>query len=142
MVLVNLTWRNAHLGANDIGAPEMGDPCRGSAPRVTARQLIEGHKKLIRAAHARGIKAVGATILPMKGALFPVYSERGEKVRAAVNHWIRTSGAYDSVLDVDRALANPADPALPRPGYVFEDGLHPNEAGFHAIASAVDLNAL
>ncbi|MEU2582208.1 SGNH/GDSL hydrolase family protein [Streptomyces avermitilis] len=131
-----------HLGANDIGAPEMGDPCMGSAPRVTARQLIEGHKQLIRAAHARGIKAVGATILPMKGALFPVYSERGEKVRTAVNHWIRTSGAYDSVLDVDRALANPADPALPRPGYVFEDGLHPNEAGFHAIASAVDLNAL
>jgi lysophospholipase L1-like esterase len=85
---------------------------------------------------------VGATILPMKGALFPLYTERGEKVPAAVNRWMRTSGAYDAVLDVDRALANPADPALPRPGYVFQDGLHPNEAGFHAIASAVDLNTL
>ncbi|MET9965859.1 SGNH/GDSL hydrolase family protein [Streptomyces sp. NPDC006356] len=131
-----------HLGANDIGAPEMGDPCMGPAPHVTAHQIIKAHKELIRAAHARGVKAVGATILPMKGALFPVYSEQGEKVRSAVNHWIRTSGAYDSVLDVDRALANPADPALPRPGYVFQDGLHPNEAGFHAIASAMNLNAL
>ncbi|MFC4503634.1 MULTISPECIES: SGNH/GDSL hydrolase family protein [Streptomyces] len=131
-----------HLGANDIGAPETGDPCMGSAPRVTAHQIIGAHKELIRASHASGVKAVGATILPMKGALFPVYSEQGEKVRAAVNHWIRTSGAYDAVLDVDRALADPADPALPRHGYVFQDGLHPNEAGFHAIASAVNLNAL
>ncbi|MFJ5797770.1 SGNH/GDSL hydrolase family protein [Streptomyces decoyicus] len=131
-----------HLGANDIGAPEMADPCMGSAPRVTARRIIDAHKQLIRAAHARGVKAVGATILPMKGALFPVYSEQGEKVRAAVNQWIRTGRAYDAVLDVDRALADPADPTLPRPGYVFKDGLHPNEAGFHAIAAAVDLDAL
>ncbi|MGW8376793.1 SGNH/GDSL hydrolase family protein [Streptomyces sp. ODS28] len=131
-----------HLGANDIGAPAMGDPCMGSAPRVTARQLVEGYKKLIRAAHARGIKVMGATILPLKGALFPVYSERGERVRAAVNQWIRTSGAYDSVLDVDHALADPNDPARPRLAYVSQDGLHPNEAGAHALASAVDLNAL
>ncbi|HZF87782.1 SGNH/GDSL hydrolase family protein [Streptomyces sp.] len=131
-----------HLGGNDIGAPQMGDPCMDPAPQVTARQIIEAHKELIRAAHARGVKAIGATILPLKGALFPFYSERGERVRTAVNHWIRTSGAYDGVLDVDRALADPADPALPRPGYVFQDGLHPNEAGFHAIASAVDLDAL
>ncbi|MFC9680684.1 SGNH/GDSL hydrolase family protein [Streptomyces sp. NPDC056948] len=131
-----------HLGANDIGAPAMGDPCMGSAPQVTARQIIDAHKELISAAHARGVRAVGATILPMKGALFPVYTERGEKVRTAVNRWMRTSGAYDAVLDVDRALADPAEPALPRPGYVFRDGLHPNEAGFHAIAAAVDLDAL
>ncbi|MFH8991565.1 SGNH/GDSL hydrolase family protein [Streptomyces sp. NPDC017940] len=131
-----------HLGGNDIGAPEMGDPCMGPAPHVTAHQIIKAHKELIRASHTRGVKAVGATILPMKGALFPLYSERGEKVRAAVNHWMRTSGAYDSVLDVDRALAHPTDPALPRPGYVFQDGLHPNEAGSHAIASAMNLNAL
>ncbi|MGW1952203.1 SGNH/GDSL hydrolase family protein [Streptomyces sp. NPDC001920] len=131
-----------HLGANDIGAPEMGDPCMDPAPHVTAHQIIQAHKELIRAAHARGVKAIGATILPMKGALFPIYSEQGEKVRTAVNHWVRTGGAYDAVIDVDRAFAKPADPALPRPGYVFQDGLHPNEAGFHAIAAAADLNTL
>ncbi|WP_239144590.1 SGNH/GDSL hydrolase family protein [Streptomyces sp. SID14515] len=131
-----------HLGGNDLAAPAMGDPCMGSAPHVTARRIINAHKELIRAARARGVKAVGATILPMKGALFPAYSERGERIRTTVNHWIRTSGAYDSVLDVDRALAHPADPALPRPGYVFPDGVHPNEAGSHAIASAMDLDAL
>ncbi|MFJ6609300.1 SGNH/GDSL hydrolase family protein [Streptomyces sp. NPDC091289] len=131
-----------HLGGNDLAAPEMGDPCMGSAPHVTAVQIINAHKELIRAAHARGITAVGATILPMKGALFPAYSERGEKIRTTVNHWMRTSGAYDSVLDVDRAVADPADPAMPRPGYVFPDGVHPNEAGSHAIASAMDLDDL
>lgn len=131
-----------HLGGNDLAAPEMGDPCMGSAPHVSAHRIINAHKELIRAAHARGIKAVGATILPMKGALFPVYSKRGEKIRTTVNHWMRTSGAYDSVLDVDRAIANPADPAMPRPGYVFPDGVHPNEAGSHAIASAMNLDGL
>ncbi|NUV99345.1 SGNH/GDSL hydrolase family protein [Streptomyces sp. CAI 127] len=130
------------LGGNDLAAPELDDPCMVSAPVVSAHQIISAHKELIRAAHARGIKAVGATIVPMKGAQFPVYSERGERTRNAVNRWIRTSGSYDSVLDIDQALANPADPALPRPGYVHPDGVHPNEAGSHAIASAMDLDAL
>ncbi|MGX1883361.1 GDSL-type esterase/lipase family protein [Streptomyces sp. NPDC055287] len=133
-----------HLGANDIGAPRLAthDPCMRPGRKVTARELIDGHKRLIRAAHARGVMAVGATILPLRGALFPVWSEEGEKVRDAVNHWIRTSGAYDSVLDADRALADPADPDMPRPGYVFEDGLHPNDAGYHAVAAALDPDML
>lgn len=61
-----------HLGANDIGAPEVDDPCVRPNPKVTARQLIDGHRELIRVAHARGVKAVGMTIPPMKGALFPM----------------------------------------------------------------------
>ncbi|GAA2920413.1 hypothetical protein [Streptomyces enissocaesilis] len=73
---------------------------------------------------------------PLKDALFPVWGEEDEKVRDAVNHWIRTSGAYDTVLDTDRAMSGPADRDMPRPGYVFEDGLHPNGAGCRAIAAA------
>jgi lysophospholipase L1-like esterase len=57
-------------------------------------------------------------------------------------HWIRTSGAYDAVLDADRILADPADPDRPRPGYVFQDGLHPNDAGFQALARGIDLGVL
>ncbi|MGW0564474.1 hypothetical protein ACWDZ4_28685 [Streptomyces sp. NPDC003016] len=82
------------------------------------------------------------TVLDTTGALFPVWSEEGEKVRDAVNHWIRTSGAYDAVLDADRAVSGPAGRDMPRPGYVFEDGLHPNDAGYHAIAAALDLDAV
>ncbi|MEV5704141.1 SGNH/GDSL hydrolase family protein [Actinoallomurus sp. NPDC052274] len=132
-----------HLGANDIAAAKIEDPCLpkgGTLP--TARRLIEGHRALIRAAHARGIKAIGATILPLKGALFPIWSPEAEKVRDEVNHWIRTSGEYDAVLDVDRVMADRTDPDRPWLGYVFEDGLHPNDAGYQAIVRAVPLGAL
>ncbi|MGW8981650.1 hypothetical protein ACWGQ9_03210 [Streptomyces parvus] len=49
------------LGGNDLAAPKLDNPCMGSAPVVSAHQIISAHKELIRAAHARGIKAVGAT---------------------------------------------------------------------------------
>jgi lysophospholipase L1-like esterase len=131
-----------HLGANDIGAPQMDDPCVRPNPKVSAKELIDGHRRLIREAHAHGIKAIGTTILPMKGALFPIWSQEAEKVRRQFNTWVRTSGEYDAVLDVDRVMADPADPSRPRPGYVFMDGLHPNDAGALAIAAAVNLNDL
>jgi hypothetical protein len=72
----------------------------------------------------------------------PCGVDAGSLIRAPVVHWTRTSGAYDSVLDVDRAIADPADPALPRPGCVVPDGAHPDEAGSHAIAAAMNPDAL
>ncbi|MFI0355261.1 SGNH/GDSL hydrolase family protein [Actinomadura sp. 9N407] len=130
-----------HLGANDI-RHSPGDPCLPQAAAPTARQVIDGHRRLIRAAHDHGIKATGVTILPLKGALFPGWTADVEKLRDAVNHWIRTSGEYDTVLDADKAMADTPDPDRSRPAYVFEDGLHPNDAGYHAIARAIDLRAL
>ncbi|WP_214416996.1 SGNH/GDSL hydrolase family protein [Sphaerisporangium fuscum] len=131
-----------HLGANDIGYPQLDDACVRPNPRVTVRQLVAGYQSLIQAAHARGVKVIGVTIPPLRGALFPFWTPDVEKARGAVNQWIRTSGAYDAVLDADRAMADPAHPDRPRPGYVFHDGLHPDDAGYHAIASALDLDAL
>jgi lysophospholipase L1-like esterase len=119
-------------GVNDVGGGEAaGTP-------VTAEQLIAGHRALIRAAHARGVKMVGATMTPTKGCPYPGYdTERGEAVREAVNHWIRTSGEYDAVVDFDRALADPADPDRLRAEYDAGDALHPNDAGMRAMAEAV-----
>jgi lysophospholipase L1-like esterase len=127
-----------HLGANDL-RDTPGDPCLRPGGPATAAQVIDAHRTLIRAARARGLTVVGTTIPPMKGALFPVWTPQVEKERDAVNHWIRTSGAYDAVLDADRILADPVDPDRPRPGYVFQDGLHPNDAGFQALARGIDL---
>jgi lysophospholipase L1-like esterase len=125
-------------GINDIGL--------GVGPTnepVTAQQLIDGHRALIRAAHARGVRVIGATILPFKGTIYPGYfTDRGEAVRDAVNEWIRGSGAYDAVADFDRAVADPADPDRLRPEYNSGDGLHPNDAGMRAMAAAVNLTAL
>lgn len=123
-------------GINDIGLSEVDDVCSHPNPRVTAEQLIAGHRELIRQAHAAGIKAIGATLLPFKGADY--YTERGEAVRDELNHWIRTSGEYDEVIDFDRELAAPWDADLLDPAYDSGDQLHPNDAGYRAMAEAID----
>jgi lysophospholipase L1-like esterase len=110
---------------------------------VTAGQIIDAYETLIRVAHHRGIRVVGVTMTPTKGSIFPAfYTERGETVRDTVNSWIRTSGIYDAVVDLDRLFADPTDPDRMRPEYNSGDGVHPNDAGMHAIAEAIDLNVL
>ncbi|MFB9903651.1 SGNH/GDSL hydrolase family protein [Allokutzneria oryzae] len=128
-------------GINDIGMSEVpAQPCVLPNPRVTAAELIAGHHDLVKRAHARGIRVVGATLLPFKGAFY--FTERGEAVRDEVNNWIRTSGVYDSVLDLDRVMAEPNDPDTLRAAYDSGDRLHPNDAGYRAMAAAVDLATL
>ncbi|MEV6871538.1 SGNH/GDSL hydrolase family protein [Amycolatopsis sp. NPDC051128] len=125
-------------GVNDLG---VGVGTSGRPP--TPAQLIGGYRALIAAAHARGVRVLGATILPFKGATDQgYYTERGGQVRAAVNNWIRTSGEYDAVVDLARALADPADPDKLRAEYDSGDGLHPNDAGMRAMANTIDLNRL
>jgi lysophospholipase L1-like esterase len=63
-------------------------------------------------------------------------------VRAAVNHWIRTCGQYDGVADFASAVADPADPQRLNPAYNSGDSLHPNDAGYRAIAAAINLSDL
>ncbi|MFF0445700.1 SGNH/GDSL hydrolase family protein [Streptomyces sp. NPDC004609] len=125
------------IGINDIGAGGTPDFGCGLAPTVTAQQLIDGHKALIRLAHARGVEAVGATVTPFKGAGYGYYSEAKNQVRTEVNDWIRTSGAYDAVADLDRALRDPADPDRLLPAYDSGDRLHPNDAGMDAMARTI-----
>jgi lysophospholipase L1-like esterase len=125
-------------GINDIAIRTLttGEP-------VTADQLIDGFKTLIQAAHKRGIRVIGATITPTQGAAIPAfYTEPGEAVREAVNDWIRTSGAYDAVVDLDRILVDPTHPQRMRAEYNSGDGVHPNDVGMRAIADAIDLNSL
>ncbi|MFB6893731.1 SGNH/GDSL hydrolase family protein [Kitasatospora sp. NPDC056327] len=126
------------IGINDIGGGGLADQGCGSSPAVTAEQVVEGHRALIRAAHRRGLTVIGATLTPFRGYT-TYYSPQKERVRDAVNRWIRTSGAYDAVADLDRVLADP------RPGHRDElaaaydsgDGLHPNDAGTAAMAEAI-----
>lgn len=127
-------------GINDLGAPLWIDPCTEPRPVVTAEQMIEGYRTLIRAAGARGVRIIGATILPFKGGGY--YSEQGERTRVAVNEWMRDSGEFDAVVDLDRALADPSDPTRMRAEYNAGDGIHPNDAGYHAMAAAIDLDEL
>jgi lysophospholipase L1-like esterase len=129
------------LGVNDILYPLSAgaDAACGPSREVTAEQLIEGHRQMIRAAHEAGIRVIGATIMPFKGSFGGVASnEHTEGLRDALNEWIRSGGEYDAVVDLDRVLADPADPDALRPDLAAFDRLHPNDAGMAAIAAAVE----
>ncbi|KUL34853.1 G-D-S-L family lipolytic protein [Streptomyces sp. NRRL F-4489] len=129
------------LGSNDIGLSHARTRCLPPSHRpLTARRLVDGYASLVRAAHRRGIKVIGTTVIPLHG--YPGHTAREERLRARVNHWIRTGGAFDAVADFDRALADPAHPDRPRPGYAARDGLHPNDTGARALAEAIPLDRL
>jgi lysophospholipase L1-like esterase len=100
-------------------------------------RIIAGYETLIAAAHAAGLKIFGATLTPFRGSGY--YSAAGEADREAVNHWIRTSGAFDGVIDFDQALRDPADPLRLLPAYDSGDHLHPNDIGYQAMADAINL---
>lgn len=117
-------------GINDIGIAR-------SNPTPSAADLIAGHKQLIARAHARGLKIFGATLTPYEGAAY--FTPEGEAKRQALNEWIRTSGAYDGVIDMDKATRDPAAPTRFLPAYDSGDHLHPGDAGYKAMGDAVDL---
>ena len=102
-----------------------------------AAAIIAGYQDLIASAHAAGLKIFGATLTPFQGSVY--YSAAGEADREAVNRWIRTSGAFDGVIDFDQAVRDPADPLRLRPGYDSGDHLHPDDAGYQAMAEAITL---
>ncbi|WP_392674775.1 SGNH/GDSL hydrolase family protein [Streptomyces sp. LN785] len=127
------------LGVNDLGHPGTVAP---ESEKVSAQDVINAHRQLIARAHARGMKVYGGTILPFKDNTFGYYSARNEATRQAVNHWIRTGGEYDAVIDFDKALRDPADAQRLLPGYDSGDHLHPNDVGAGAMADAVPLHLL
>ena len=131
-------------GANDIWDSQANHNCgTETTPVVTARQIIAEYQALIRAAHARGIRVIGATMLPFKAPYESAADfAKAEAVREAVNRWIPTSGQYDAVADFARAVADPADPQRLNPVYDSGDDLHPNDAGYQAIAEAINLGDL
>jgi lysophospholipase L1-like esterase len=136
-------------GINDIGWPNMKPPrmTNGTMPKnpfagqvVTANDLILGMKQIIERAHSHGIQIFGATMTPYQGADY--FTPESEAVREAVNHWIRTSGAFDGVIDFDAAVRDPGHPQRFRDDYQSGDHLHPNAAGYKAMAAAIDIGKL
>jgi lysophospholipase L1-like esterase len=125
-------WVTVMEGINDIGR-EATVP----AEAVTADELIGAYKQLIEQAHTHGVQVIGCTLTPYEGATY--YRENGEAVRAAVNSWIRTSGAFDAVADFEAATRDAANPKRLRAEFDPGDHLHPNDAGYQAMADAIDL---
>jgi len=132
-------------GINDIGfAGEADSGCYApNNPTVTAAQIEAGYLDLITMAHAHGVKIYLGTLTPFAGSN-PTYggnygTPKGEALREQVNNWIRTSGAFNGVIDFARATADPYDPQYLNPVYNSGDSLHPGDLGYEAMADAIPL---
>jgi lysophospholipase L1-like esterase len=133
-------------GINDIGFPGAklgGSYLAGPDDVRTPEDLINAYRQLISRAHAHGVKLIGATITPFEDVVVPgYYSESKEAFRQTINKWIRTSGSFDGVIDFDAVLRDPDQPSRLLPRFSSKDHLHPNDAGYRAMADAIDLALL
>ena len=127
-------------GLNDLGFSQSTSPLTAPHTNVSADQIIAGYLRLIRQAHAAGIEIFGATLTPFEGARD--WTPAAETKRENINRWIRDGGAFDGVIDFARALADPLNPQRLNPVYDSGDHLHPNDAGYRAMANAIDLRWL
>jgi len=131
-------------GVKDVilleGINDIGNNAGSGGSALTAQQLESAYQTIISQAHAQGVKIYGVTILPYQGSGF--YSSNGESIREAVNQWIRTSGAFDAVIDMDAVMRSSTNPLALNPAYDSGDHLHPNDHGYQAMANTVDLNLL
>ncbi|MGH8353439.1 MAG: SGNH/GDSL hydrolase family protein [Pseudomonas sp.] len=133
------------MGINDISWP--GSAFAPQAPAMSASELIAGYRQLIARAHRKHVRIVAATLTPFAGALqgTPVwgyYSADKERVRQAVNAWIRSSGEFDAVIDFDAVTRDPGSPQRFLPALDSGDHLHPGDEGNRAMAESVDRHKL
>ena len=121
------------LGVNDI--------LRARDPRtVKASAIVAGLRELVARAHGRGLRVVGATLMPFGG--FHGFSATTEGLRQSVNAAIRAGRVYDAYVDFDKALRDPQNPRRFRPGYNSPDHLHPSDKGYARMAEVFDLAEL
>ncbi|MDP9044114.1 MAG: SGNH/GDSL hydrolase family protein [Pseudomonadota bacterium] len=121
-------------GINDIGFSGF---IPGEA--VSASDIIAGYRQIISRVHAKGLLIYGCTLTPFGGLGAPYETPAGEVKRQAVNQWIRTSHAFDAVIDFDRVVRDPANPTHIRAAFDSGDHLHPNDLGYRAMAESIDL---
>jgi lysophospholipase L1-like esterase len=144
LALPGIKYMIVFEGVNDLGigfGPSRNGPIPMNAlpsPKLDLEQMLAGYRQIVERAHARGIKVIGATIAPYKGATY--WSQEGEAVRQGINAEIRSGKLFDGMVDFDKAFADPANPQEMRPGYHMGDHLHGTDAGYEAIAKSIDLN--
>ncbi len=123
-------------GINDLGHAGTSAPL---SETVSAQDLIAGLEQLAQRAHENGSKIFGATLTPFEGAGGGYFTPEKEVKRKAINAWIRTTKAFDGVIDFDKAVRDPKHHDAMSAAYDSGDHLHPNDAGYKTMAAAVDL---
>ncbi|MEP7312848.1 MAG: SGNH/GDSL hydrolase family protein [Pseudomonadota bacterium] len=126
------------IGINDFGLP---GGRKLPLEEVTLTQMVAGFRELVTRAHGRGLKIIAGTLTPF-GAIPErpgYYSEASAAKREALNQWLRTSKEFDAVIDFDAALRDPKEPKNILAAYDSGDHLNPNDAGYKAMADAIEL---
>lgn len=127
-------------GINDLGHLGAEGNVSQSSIDTLVKHITEAYQQIIDAAHARGIKVIGATLTPYGGSGYD--KDGGPRIQAAwrkVNDWIRQSGHFDEVVDFNAVTADPANPERFLPAFDSGDHLHPNPKGYQAMATAISL---
>ncbi|CAD0001049.1 SGNH/GDSL hydrolase family protein [Flavobacterium salmonis] len=126
-------WLILLEGVNDIGGIKNPEDAQAKA-----QELIKAYKVMINKAHARGIKVYGCTILPFAKSFYD--APHRQEARDIVNTWIRSSKAFDAVIDFDKAMASEIGSKTILSNMHDGDFLHPNESGYLRMGEAVDLD--
>jgi lysophospholipase L1-like esterase len=129
-------------GINDIGLGNM-TPYRNEAVGIPAN-IVSAYRLLVARAHAKGLRVVAGTLTPMEGCDMDGVMQ--ESQRQAVNRWLRSAagkpGSFDGLIDFDAILRDPDHPQRLLPLYDSGDHLHPNDAGYAAMAEGIDFKLL
>jgi lysophospholipase L1-like esterase len=125
-------------GINDLGHAGSSAPM---SQTVSAEDIEQGLLQMIARAHEKGLKVFGATLTPFEGTVYKGYFTPEKEVkRKAINQWIRSSNAFDGVIDFDKAVLDPSHPDRMLPADDSGDHLHPNDAGYKAMADSIPLS--
>ena len=132
-------WLIFFEGVNDLGGLERKGPATPAEHSALLSRILAAYQQVILRAHAHGIQVIGATITPFTGSDYYHPDAATESDREAINAWIRTPGHFDEVLDFDKAVRDPSQPDRLLPAYDCGDHLHPNPAGYRALADSIPL---
>ncbi len=127
-------------GVNDLGVAGLHRQRSAAQNAALVHNIIGAYRQIILQAHQHGIKVIGGTITPFKGSNYYHPSAATLQDRREINDWIRAPGHFDAVVHFARAVRDPKHPQRLRPMFDSGDNLHPNPAGYEAMADAIPLS--
>jgi len=127
-------------GINDLGMLLRDGEVSKVEQEALVYRIISAYEQIIARAHAHGILAIGATLLPFVGSEFYHPGADAEADRQTINQWIRTPGHFDAFIDFDKVTRDPEHPDRLRAALDCGDHLHPSPAGYAAMAEAIPLS--
>lgn len=132
-------WLIVFEGVNDLGRLSREPGATPAEHKALVKEILSAYQQIIERAHAHGIRVIGATITPFAGSSYYHPDAAVEADWKAVNQWIRTPGHFDAVLDFDNVVSDPNQPDRLLPADDCGDHLHPNPAGYRALADSIPL---